>query len=147
MKSVRMRDARNEGETNERVSVVGQEESVVTERTHGETNLLEVVAEADAERDSARTKLREGRGKDGQVLHHRNLPKQDSVRDRVSSKEGSRQMVGISCFSAVRSENEGVCERNGGLVEGKRASKNGRGNELKPRSFLQALRLAMFAHM
>jgi len=100
-----------------------------------------------------------GRGKKGedeQVLHDRDLPEEDSVRDRVSSQESSRKMIGITSFTAVRSKNEGVCERR---KEGKKPSQKvnfrrerevtkqrGR-DELNPRSFLQALRLAMFAHM
>lgn len=73
-------------EVRQRISFVGKEERVVTERTHRNANLLEIE----------------------EVLQCGNFAKQDSVGDRVRCQKGRCQMVSVTSFTAVWPKYEGI---------------------------------------
>lgn len=70
----------------QRVPFVSQEQGIVAQRTHGQSDLLQIE----------------------QILQCWNLAEEDSVRDGVGRQECRCKMVCVSCFTAVGSENESV---------------------------------------
>jgi hypothetical protein len=74
-------------EIRERVPLVREEESVVAQRAHGDSDLLEIE----------------------QVLQRGDLAEQDSMRDGVRGQEGGREVVGIACFARVGTQDECIC--------------------------------------
>ena len=70
----------------ERVSLVSQEECVVTERAHGQADLLQVE----------------------KVLESRDLAKEDTMGDRMSEQIGRGQVVRVPGFATMWAEDERI---------------------------------------
>lgn len=68
------------------VTLVSEEERVVTERAHGDADLLEIK----------------------EVLQCRNLAQEDAVRDGMRRKECGSEMIGVACFAGVGAEDKRV---------------------------------------
>ena len=73
-------------EIRQRVPLIRKEQSVVAEWRHGQTYLLQI-----------KQKLKSG-----------DLAEQNAVRDGMCGEECCGEMIRISSFTAMRSENEGV---------------------------------------
>ena len=73
-------------EVRKRVPLVCQEESVVAQRAHGQADLFEVE----------------------QVLKGWDLAKQNTVGNRMRQEVGRGQVVGVSSFTTMRTEHEGI---------------------------------------
>jgi len=86
----------------QRIAVVGQEESVVAERRHGDAN-LHVSERSPVAR--SQTNLLEVE----QILQSGYFAQEDAVRDRMRGQEGAGQMVGVAGLARVGPQDESVC--------------------------------------
>jgi hypothetical protein len=68
------------------VPLVSQEQCIVAQRTHRNTDLLKIE----------------------QILQRRDLTKQDPMGDGMGCQECRREVVSVPSFSTVGSENEGI---------------------------------------
>lgn len=73
-------------EIRQRVPLVRQEQRVVAQRTHGQPDLLQVI----------------------QILQSRHFAQEDAVRNRMRDEERGSQVIRVSRFTAVRTENERI---------------------------------------
>lgn len=103
-----------------RVPFVGQEERVIGQRAHCDTDLLEVE----------------------QILECGYLAEENAVGDGVRGQERGSQVVGIPSFAAVGSEDESVYRDIENRVEWEVKERL-----LKPRRRRQLFKLAMLAYM
>lgn len=103
------------------VPLVCQEERVVAERAHCDPDLLQIE----------------------QVLQRGNLAQQNPVGDRVRCEVGRCQVVGVPCFTRMRTEDKCVCHSHGISVGAPAPA----ADSLNPRSRRQLFKFAMFANM
>ncbi len=94
----------------ERVAFVRQEEGVVRERRHGDLCGRGGSARVNAEGLLTVSKRRSYADllEVEEVLQCRDLAEKDAVRDRMGSKEGGSEVVGVASFSRMRSQPERV---------------------------------------
>jgi hypothetical protein len=94
------------------VPLVRQEQSIITKRRHGDTDLLQIE----------------------KVLKRWDLAQKDTVRNGVRGEESRREVIGITRLARVGTEYKGVCARTPSKKASPRSILKTKKDTLKPRS-------------